>query len=108
MTTVTFHRHQNSIVGFQVHDHSGYAPEGEDIVCAAISMIVINTINSIETLTDSMPHETSDAETATITCFPDHADANDVQLLLKSLHLGLTGIQESYGNRFIKVLFKEV
>ena len=40
MTTVTFHSEGSRIVGFEVKGHSGYAPEGEDIVCAAITSAV--------------------------------------------------------------------
>ena len=34
MTTVTFCSEGSRIVGFEVKGHSGYAPQGEDIVCA--------------------------------------------------------------------------
>ncbi len=37
MTTVTFHTEGSRIVGFDACGHSGYAPEGEDIVCAAVT-----------------------------------------------------------------------
>jgi len=40
MTTVTFHSAQGRIDGFMVEGHSGYAEEGADIVCAAISAAV--------------------------------------------------------------------
>ena len=40
MTTVTFYSEGSRIVGFEVKGHSGYAPEGEDIVCAAITSAV--------------------------------------------------------------------
>ncbi len=40
MTTVTFHSEGDRIVGFQVQGHSGYAPEGADIVCAAVTSAV--------------------------------------------------------------------
>ena len=40
MTTVTFHTEGSRIVGFEVQDHSGYACEGEDIVCAAVTSAV--------------------------------------------------------------------
>ena len=40
MTTVTFHSAQRRIDGFVVEGHSGYAEEGSDIVCAAISSVV--------------------------------------------------------------------
>lgn len=35
-----------------VTGHSGYAPPGQDIVCAAVSVLVQNLILSIEALTD--------------------------------------------------------
>ena len=40
MTTVTFCSEGSRIVGFEVKGHSGYAPQGEDIVCAAITSAV--------------------------------------------------------------------
>ena len=40
MTTVAFHLEGSRIVGFEVKGHSGYADEGEDIVCAAVTSAV--------------------------------------------------------------------
>ena len=40
MTTVTFHLEGSRITGFEMKGHSGYAPEGEDIVCAALTSAV--------------------------------------------------------------------
>ena len=51
MTTVTFLTEGSRITGFDAAGHSGYADEGEDIVCAAIT----STIRLIEcTLNDVM------------------------------------------------------
>ena len=40
MITATFYSEGSRIVGFEVKGHSGYAPEGEDIVCAAVTSAV--------------------------------------------------------------------
>ena len=40
MTTVTFHTDGSRISGFEVQGHSGFATEGEDIVCAAVTSAV--------------------------------------------------------------------
>ena len=40
MTTVTFHSEGSRITGFTVEGHSGYASEGADILCAAITSAV--------------------------------------------------------------------
>ena len=37
--------------GFTVKGHAGFSDSGSDIVCSAVSMLVINTINSIEKFT---------------------------------------------------------
>ncbi len=48
MTKITiFRNHDGEYLGFDCLGHAGYADEGEDIVCAGISALVINTINSI-------------------------------------------------------------
>ena len=40
MTTVTFQSQGSRITGFTVEGHSGLAPEGEDILCAAVTSAV--------------------------------------------------------------------
>ena len=40
MTTISFHLEGSRITGFEVQGHSGYADEGNDIVCAAVTSAV--------------------------------------------------------------------
>ena len=40
MTTVTFHSEGSRITGLEMQGHSGYAPQGEDIVCSALTSAV--------------------------------------------------------------------
>ncbi len=40
MTTVTFHSEGSRITGFTVEGHSGQAPAGEDVLCAAVTSAV--------------------------------------------------------------------
>lgn len=48
MTVVTIYKTNNRIVGFIIDGHSGYAAEGEDIVCASISLLATTVINSLD------------------------------------------------------------
>ena len=60
MTTVTFHMEEERICSFEIHGHSGYAEEGEDIVCAAISSavnLVAATVNDVLGLAASVKAE---------------------------------------------------
>ena len=109
MNKVTIYQDaEKNLLGFRSEGHSGYAEEGEDIVCAGISVLVINTINSIEKLTDVIPKVSFDEETGMISCRIEKYKRKDIQLLLQSLSIGLLSIQETYGQEFIKVFFEEV
>ena len=38
--------------GIVMEGHAGYAQEGEDIICAAVSALALNFFNSVETFTE--------------------------------------------------------
>ena len=64
MTTITFRNEGGRIIGFDSQGHSGYAEEGADIVCAAVSStidLVIATINDVLGLAASVKVRESDA-----------------------------------------------
>jgi hypothetical protein len=47
MIAVTFYKNGADFLGFEMKGHSGYAFEGEDIVCAAVSSAAYLTANNI-------------------------------------------------------------
>ncbi|MGN0453476.1 MAG: ribosomal-processing cysteine protease Prp [Ruminococcus sp.] len=47
MTNICFIKSQGLITGFRLDGHSGFAAEGEDIICAAISSAAYMTVNTI-------------------------------------------------------------
>ena len=109
MTKITIFRNQDqAFLGFDCLGHAGYAEEGEDIVCAGISALVINTINSLGIYTKEKFSTDSDEETGMITLKFDSPAGHDADLLMKSLVLGLQGIQTNYGKKFLTLDFKEV
>lgn len=48
MITVTLFRRCGAVAGFRVSGHAGYAQEGEDIVCSAVSSAVQLTVNNLQ------------------------------------------------------------
>ncbi|MBR3844260.1 MAG: ribosomal-processing cysteine protease Prp [Clostridia bacterium] len=48
MTTAVFSMRDHKPCGFYVQGHSGFAVQGEDIVCSAVSSAVILTANLLE------------------------------------------------------------
>lgn len=109
MTKITIFQNQaREYLGFSCLGHAGYADAGEDIVCAGISALVINTINSIDKFTTEAHTTNQDQETGLISFRFEKPAGHDAELLMKSMVLGLQEIQHNYGNEFIILDFKEV
>ena len=43
------------LTGFSVRGHAGYAPEGSDIVCAAVSVLTTTCVNALEAVAGVVP-----------------------------------------------------
>lgn len=107
MTTVTFHTEGSRIERFEVQGHSGYAQEGEDIVCAAVTSAVrltecaVNDVLGLEAAVKVRPQDTylslklpaKLGTTAESTC----------QTLMTALMVHLAQLHEEYPD-FISVL----
>ena len=107
MTKVTIFKQQGLYKGFEVSGHSGYADAGEDIVCAAISALTINCINSIETFTNDEFLLDTDEEAVLIRLIFSYKPGSKSELLIDSLALGLREI-ENENKEYITLDFKEV
>ena len=95
--------------GFDLSGHAGYSEHGSDIVCAAVSALVINTVNSVEKFTQDKTSCVSDDESGTIRFRFDGRPSHDASLLLDSMILGLQEIEEdSEYEPYIDIIFKEV
>jgi len=109
MIQVTIFKNQNDdFTGFACLGHAGYADAGEDIICAGVSALVINTINSIAAFTKEKITVDSEEETGMITLDFAKPAGDEAALLMKSLVLGLQGIQNDYGDEYITLNIKEV
>jgi uncharacterized protein len=94
--------------GFSCTGHAGYAKAGQDIVCAAVSVLVINTANSICLLTEDkievMMSDENDIIAWKFLKTPEHYAV----LLMDSMVLGLQEIERNYKHKYIKLIFEEV
>jgi len=109
MTTVVFRKNrEGEYRELECNGHAGYAEYGSDIVCAALSVLVINTINSLKELCKLRFHTETQEKNGLIRCvFPGKMDEKAV-LLLDSLVLGCVEIEKQYGKKYCKVKFEEV
>jgi uncharacterized protein YsxB (DUF464 family) len=102
MITVKVYGEADAYNGFEVSGHAGYDDYGRDIVCASVSVLAINTINSIEKFTDDNAKvESKDGYLKLIVEKPSY----EAELLINSFVLGITDIYEEYGDKFLKLVY---
>ena len=105
MTTVTFYSEGSRLTGLEMKGHSGYAPQGEDIVCAALTSAVrliecaVNDVLGLEASVKVRP------EKALISLkLPgglSQQNESTCQTLLTGLMLYLTQLTEEYPDHII-------
>ena len=100
MTTILFHTAGNRIVGFDAKGHSGYAEEGADIVCAAITStvrLVETTVNDVMGLAASVKvHSKSDTIEFRLPGGLSATAESTCQALLTGMMLYLTQLHDEY------------
>lgn len=106
MITIKVRKKNGSYEEFISKGHAGYAEAGQDIVCAAVSALIINTVNSLEKFTDDN-FDVHEKDGFVSIHFRNNLSER-AMLLMDSLLLGLTEIAGSYNNRYLTVKVKEV
>lgn len=108
-----YHNNSKQLCGFKMTGHAGYSKHGSDIVCASVSILAINTVNSIEALTDEPIKAEYDDEGGFLEFIlpelqkGDDSNSKEALLLLESLELGITNIGKDY-KKYIHIAYKEV
>ena len=107
MISVTIYRAGHQYRGFLCEGHAGYAEEGYDIICSAVSALTVNTINSIETLTEDEINVEQGQEGGYLRLDLLGSVSVESCILMSSLVLGLQMIEENYGSEFVKVQIQD-
>ena len=106
MIEIIIHRKNHQYTGFLSKGHAGYAEAGYDIICAAVSVLTINTINSIEAFTKD--HFAVSQKDGWIELILEGKVSKETCLLMDAMILGLQDIQKNYGHEYMTVRFEEV
>ena len=101
-----YQNHDQQFVGFDCLGHAEYSDEN-DIVCAAVSAMTINCMNSIEELTEERFSVFQHEDDGVIDYMLDDKPGMEAEILLKSLVLGLRDLEKEYKD-FISLDYKEV
>ena len=111
MIKVVFKKKEDKIVGFNISGHAEYDESGKDIVCAAVSMLVYNTIDTMTDLLklkDYIEYKIdNDLITFKLIKELDEEQEKSFNLIMKKLELGVISTVESY-NKYIELYYVEV
>ena len=105
MTAVRFITSESLITGFELSGHSGYAEEGSDIVCAAVSSAAFMTCN---TITEILGIDADiSADSGFMMMKLSSQDALKAQDILRGFELHMNELSQQYQNN-ITVNYSEV
>lgn len=106
MIRVDLYYNENILYAFKLSGHAGYAEHGEDIVCSAVSILVINTLNALEALTEEeFSLNEVDSNSGVIDCVFNKRKQGkpnkEATLLLEAMILGLKSVKQMYGEYIV-------
>ncbi len=122
MITVSILKDQRGYCGIDCFGHAFFDEEGRDVVCAAASVLIINTINGIEQFTDDSILVESPLEEPKQTKLPwsskqepnyihflfEDDISKESKLLMDVMVMGLKEMQNRYGETYLTLEIKEV
>lgn len=110
MTTITVRKDQKQTYkGFTCIGHADYAGNGQpDILCAAISALVIGTVNALTELAgEKLIVSTEEADGFFCCDFQGKLQERSV-FLLDAMVFSLENLSREYGKKHLQVRFEEV
>ena len=107
MTTITITKTSDDRYKIiECSGHAGFAEYGEDIVCAAVSVLSINLINSLDQFTEDKISVEQDEDLGLIRLRFEDNPSHDADLLVRSFELGVDSIFRQYGKKFLNIKFR--
>ena len=110
MINITVVKSNSKIITIEATGHSGYAYEGQDIVCAAVSTLTQALINGLIGVVKISPKYTIDEDIPHLSVTLPHDIEEEklkyAQVLMNSTYLALKDIANSY-SKFIKIKEKQ-
>lgn len=108
MITITIRKTSADYMGFGCIGHAGWSRSGRDIVCAAVSILVINTVNAVQELANTQLNVVTNEAVGLLECRLKDAPNEKSNLLIDAMVLGLLEIEREYGKKYITLKFEEV
>lgn len=108
---------EGHITGFCVKGHAGYAEEGHDIICSAVSAITYTALGYIDNVLMkekecNVQFDESDGKIKWDRYYGRSAIGDicktEVDAVLEAMVIGFLQIRESYGEKYLRIQYEEV
>ena len=109
MIKVTMLRHEGDPRGFILNGHAGYAEEGSDIVCSAVTALTMAAVNGLTEAAGIQANVVDDGKTLTCTIPAGLSvqQLHDAKLLMDTYGMTLSEIRKDY-KQYLKIYDREV
>ncbi len=85
MIRITVTQKDGAYVSVESEGHADYAEEGQDIICSAVSALIVNAVNSIETFTEDRILCESDDGYVYFSLPDGHGEKTDAAIMEQSI-----------------------
>ena len=106
MIRVVIGRRDGYIDQIRVSGHADYDDYGRDIICSAMSMLAINTVNALQFIAEEKFRYEQDDEEGLIEASFDHRPNEKAETLLLAFELGVQGVIDQYGSEFVSLVYE--
>ncbi len=105
MTKVSLLKAPNGrVYGYEISGHSGYAPSGQDIVCAALSFLGTTCCNSLESVAGVKPQASVNEEKGYLRVEVRESQLNDkTDVIFALFQQGIGDLSASYP-KYVSIL----
>ena len=100
-----FKDNQGNLSGFDISGHAGYAEEGSDIICAAVSAIAYTAVGYFDEkkICGTKPNYSEHSGHMKLLLSQEESNTNEAKVILEATLIGLKQIELSYGSDYIVV-----
>lgn len=112
MTDIFIFKKGELYVGFEMSGHANFC-EKNDILCASLSVLSINTVNAVEKICgvciEDMDLQIRDGYLRVIFDIDSiiFEKLRDMQTIIRTFEVGIISLKEEY-NKYIEIYYKEV
>jgi len=93
------------VISFKLTGHADAGPYGQDIVCAAVSVLAISTVNGLERVVHTHPEIIQDQNNGGYLEVKNIDLGHDVQIIMQTFFNGMLDIQDNYSDHIEVKIF---